>query len=101
MIDQAEVIGYALEDFAVAAVVNDGPAALVVIPHLDDETVLEGEMVVRSGPWALASAATVAALDLAAGNEGDTLTIGGIDYTVLAIDPDGQGGVVLSLLEVV
>lgn len=98
MIDGSEVIACALDDFGVTATVNG--SALVVIPDLDSSDVFSGETIHRTGPSAIALLADVQAAELSAGNAGDVITINAIDYTILAIDPDGQGGAVLSLAEV-
>lgn len=97
MIDSAEVIGFSLSDFGVQATVNGEP--LTVIPCIDGSTELAGEMIELTVPFALAAAADVAKLDLQAGNNGDTLTLGGVDYTVMAIDPDALGFSILKLAE--
>ncbi len=97
MIDNSEVIGLALTDFGEPATIEG--TTLQVLPCLDREERLAGEVVEGDLPYALASAAAVAALDIAAGNDGDILTISEIDYTVLAIDPDGSGMVILTLEE--
>lgn len=97
MIDTDETLRFALEDFGVEVLVNGGPKSIVVDPYLDGSTEFNGETVDHSGPFAIASRADVDGL--AAGDHGVTLTINGTDYTLLAIDPDGQGGAVLSLEE--
>jgi hypothetical protein len=98
MIDPAEVIGFAVDDFGVTALVNGQP--LAVIPYLDAEAALQDGFIRHNGPYAVAAAGDVLPLALATGNTGDTLTIDGLDYTLLAIDPDGSGAVVLKLSEV-
>lgn len=97
MIDGSEVVGMALTDFGSTGTVNG--SALQVIACLDGDMRLAGEELVTVGPYALASAAEVSALDIVSGNNGDVLTLGGIDYTILAIDPDIHGMVSLSLEE--
>jgi len=97
MIDGSEVVGMALTDFGSTGTVNG--SALQVIACLDGDMRLAGDELVRVGPYALASAAAVAALSIDTGNNGDVLTLGGIGYTILAIDPDGAGMVQLSLEE--
>lgn len=97
MIDGAEVMRSAFDDFGVDAIVNG--STLRLIQSLDGDTVLDGEMINHTGPFALAKQADIKALNVYAGNEGDTLTIAGVDYTVTAIDPDGSGFVMLSLDE--
>jgi hypothetical protein len=77
-----------------------GTAELAVVFNPDGQIRLVGEMLERSGPYAVAPAADVAALELVGGNDGDVLEIGGIEYQILAIDPDGSGAALLSLLEV-
>lgn len=99
MIDTSETLGFVLEDFGTEALVNGGPETIVVDPHLDGSTEFNGETIYHSGPFAIAALADVARLALIAGNQGSTLTINGTDYTLLAIDPDDQGGAVLGLLE--
>lgn len=97
MIDTSETLGFVLEDFGVEALVNGGPETILVDPHLDGSTEFNGESIEHSGPFAIAAVADVK--DMVAGNNGDTLTINGTDYTLLAIDPDGQGGAMLRLEE--
>lgn len=97
MIDTNETLGLVLDDFGVQAAINGGPLFLVVDPYLDGSDSFDGETVDHSGPFALASLADVVEAGLVAGNNGDTLTINHADFTVLAIDPDGQGGAVLRL----
>ena len=100
MIDGKEIIISALRDFGVEATVNGMP--LVVIPSLDSKEQLDADgLVIRTGPYVEASADDVFALNPVVGNDGDTITINGADYTMLAIDPDGSGMVTLSLEEVV
>lgn len=81
----------------VSLVVNGMQTAMHIIPMLDGSTVLNGEIVDHSGPYAMAIMAEIKALDLSAGNNGDVLTIAGDDYTLLGIDSDGSGSVVLRL----
>nr|WP_321465159.1 hypothetical protein [uncultured Desulfobulbus sp.] len=99
MIDTNETLGFVLEDFGVEALVNGGPDTLLVDPYLDGTTEFNGETIEHSGPFAIAALADIERLHLIAGNQGSTLTINGTGYTLLAIDPDGQGGAVLKLLE--
>lgn len=99
MIDTNETLGFALEDFGVEATVNGGQETVVVDPHLDGSTEFNGETVDHSGPFAIAALAEVERLALSAGDDGDTLTINGTDFTLLAIDPDGRGGALLRLEE--
>lgn len=99
MIDTKEALMATLDDFGVEAIINGGPDTIVVDPSLDGTTVLSGETVDHSGPFAIAALAEVERLALAAGDHGDTLTINGTDYTLLAIDPDGMGGALLRLEE--
>ena len=100
MIDTSTPLHAALADFGVDAVIGAGPEILRVIPDLDSSDVLSGEVIHRSGPTAIALLAAVQATELTAGNAGNVITINATDYTILAIDPDGQGGAVLSLSEV-
>lgn len=101
MIDTTEPLAAALADFGVDALVNYGPQTLRVLFDLDTSARFAGETIDRSGPSAVALAAAVEAAGIVAGNQGDELTVGDAAYTVLAIDPDGQGGAVLSLEAVV
>jgi hypothetical protein len=94
-----EDIGHMIEAIGDGEVALFGTETLPVDFNPDGVSRLDGDEVVRTGPYALASAAAVAALGIAAGNDGDTLTLRGIEYTVLAIDPDGMGMVALSLEE--
>lgn len=97
MIDANETLGFLLKDFGVKALVNGGPETIVVDPYLDGSTEFNGETVEHSGPFAIAAMADVE--NLAAGDNGATITIDGTDHTLLAIDPDGQGGAMLRLEE--
>ena len=97
MIDTSAPLSAALADFGVDAVIGSGPETLRVIPDLDSSDVFAGETIHRTGPSAVALLAAVQAAELSAGNAGSVLTINSIDYTILAIDSDGQGGAVLSL----
>jgi hypothetical protein len=74
-----------------------GTDDLPVIFHGDRQVRLVSDELVTVPPHAVASAARVVALEIAAGDNGDTLTIGGDDYTVLAIDPAAAGTVTLTL----
>jgi hypothetical protein len=76
-----------------------GAASLAVVFNPEGQTLLVGEQLERTGPYAVASAADVRALEIVAGNDGDTLMINSVEYQVLAIDQDTSGGVILSLLE--
>lgn len=80
-------------------VVNWASTGAYIIPMLDGSASLNGDMIERSGPVAFVSMADVELLELEAGDAGDTITIKSIDYTVLAIDPDGHGGALLRLEE--
>jgi len=88
------------DETGVQPLINGDQAEIWVIPMLDGSDVYDGESIEHTGPYALAKMADVTALGLVAGNNGDTLTINGTNYTLLAIDPDGMGGAVLRLLEV-
>ena len=99
MIDTNETLGFLLEDFGVEALVNGGPDTIVVDPYLDGSTEFNGESFDHTGPFAIAALADVERLHLIAGNQGSALTINQAGYTLLAIDPDGQGGAILKLLE--
>jgi hypothetical protein len=99
MIDTNETLGFVLEDFGVEALINGGPKTIVMDPFLDGSTEFNGETIDHTGPFAIAVMADVDRLNLSSGDLGDTLTINGTDFTLLAIDPDGQGGVVLRLEE--
>lgn len=74
-----------------------GAASFGVVMNSDSSAVLAGEVIDHNGPYAVAAAADVLPLALATGNNGATITIDSIDYTLLAIDPDGSGAVVLKL----
>jgi hypothetical protein len=83
----------------VQVVVNGSATDAYIIPMLDGMTSLDGDTIEHSGPFAIASMADVDQLGLSTGDNGDTLTINGGSYTVLSINPDGQGGAILRLEE--
>lgn len=99
MIDANETLGFTLDDFGMEALVNGGPETITIDPYLDASTEFNGESVDHSGPFAIARMADAERLHLIAGNHGSTLTINGTGYTLLAFDPDGQGGALLRLEE--
>jgi len=99
MINAVEIITAAMGDFGTSAIINGGQGSIDVVPDLDGSDVYDGESIEHTGPYALAKMADVTALGLVAGNNGDTLTINGTDYTLHAIDPDGMEGAVLKLEE--
>jgi hypothetical protein len=76
-----------------------GTSTLAVVFNPEGQALLVGDQLERTGPYAVASAAAVAALEIVAGNDGDIIEINGVDYQVLSIDPDGSGGVTLGLVE--
>lgn len=80
-------------------VVNGASTGAYIIPMLDGSTGFNGEIVDHSGPYAMAIMADIKALDMSAGDDGDVITIGGADYVLLAVDPDGHGGALLRLAE--
>lgn len=96
MISHSEVISAAMADFGEVATVF-GQGKLTVIPVLADHAQLDNGQIERIGPYCLAVEADVEALGVAYGNTGDTITIGGVDYTILAIHPDGQGLVTMTM----
>lgn len=79
--------------------INGVQSEIWIVPMLDRSTSFSGgdTIVDHAGPYAIAAMADVVQLDLSVGDDGDTLTINGADYTLMAIDPDGQGGAVLKL----
>ena len=81
----------------VPLVVNGAQTAKFIVPMLDGSTGFNGETIDHSGPYAMAIMTEIKVLDLSAGNSGDVLTIAGDDYTLLGIDSDGSGSVVLRL----
>jgi len=99
VIDGTEILTAALEDFGTDATIND--ETLRVIPHLKGGTALNGDVVDHVGPFAEAFESAVDALETTptTGNNGDTITILGRNFTLLSIDPDEDGGVILTLEE--
>jgi len=83
----------------VQPLINGNQSDIWIIPMLDGSDVYDGESIEHTGPYALAKMEDVTALGLVAGNNGDTLTISGTDYTLLSIDPDSHGGAILKLTE--
>lgn len=98
MIDGREIVALSMADFGETATVN--ATSLQVVACLSGDVVIDNGEMINIGPHALAAAADIAALELTTGNDGDTITIGGVEYTILALDPDGAGTVILRLLEV-
>jgi len=102
LIDGAEIITAALEDFGEEALVNDAHALVGLepfraIPQLSGRTVLIGEYVERTGPIALARQSDVDALDLQAGNAGDVLTFTAGAFRIITKNPEENGLAVLTL----
>lgn len=99
MIDPTETLTAALDDFGIDALIDGGPAMLRCMPVVLARESFDGEMVRHHGPSTEAMLADIEAAGLVAGNNGATMTIDSVDYTLLAIDADGQGGAVLRLTE--
>ena len=99
MIDPSEILELALVDFGTDATVNG--ETLRVIPDLEGETVLSGDVIDHTGPYCTALKTAVDALEttLVTGNNGHIITILGRTFRILNLDPDEQGGVVFSLEE--
>jgi len=102
MITGDEILDSAFDDFGEEALVNGVPALASgapfrVIPQIDGRTVLVGEFVEHTGPQALSRPSHVAAINLAAGNDGDVITISEGAFRVLSINPEASGLAVLSL----
>ena len=96
MIDRTEVLTAALADFGEPATINGGNLDVLYSPAGSMRWTGMEEVLVQQ-PTAEALTADVEALDIVAGPSGDLLTINGLDYTVLAIDPDGEGGSLMTL----
>ncbi len=96
MIDRTEVLRAALADFGELATINGGGLTVLYSPAGSMRWTGQEEVLVQQ-PTVEALTAEVEALDIAAGPRGDLLTINGLEYTVLAIDPDGEGGSLLTL----
>lgn len=96
MIDRTEVLRAALSDFGEPAAINGGRLTVLYSPAGSMRWTREEEVLVQQ-PTAEALTAEVEALDIVPGPRGDRLTIAGIAYTVLAIDPDGEGGSLMTL----
>jgi hypothetical protein len=96
MIDRPEVLTAALADFGEPAAINGGSLTVLYSPAGSMRWTGQEEVLVQQ-PTAEALTAEVEALDIVAGPRGDLLTISGLDYTVLAIDPDGEGGSLMTL----
>lgn len=99
MIDVSEILELALVDFGTNAAVNG--ETLRVIPDLDDETVLYGDMIEHTNPYCTALESAVDALEtpLTTGNSGDIITILNRTFRILNQDPDEKGGVIITLEE--
>ena len=96
MIDRTEVLSAALADFGELAAINGGSLDVLYSPAGSMRWTGQEEVLVQQ-PTAEALTASVEALDIVAGPSGDLMTINGLEYTVLAIDPDGEGGSLLTL----
>jgi hypothetical protein len=96
MIDRTEVLRAALADFGEPAAINGGSLTVLYSPAGSMRWTREEEVLVQQ-PTAEALTADVEALGIDAGPSGDKITIAGIAYTVLAIDPDGEGGSLMTL----
>ena len=96
MITGKEIIISALQDFGCDAEIN-GDTLRVIPPRSAVRDMCAGGAVDHAGPWAMAAESDVDAMGIMAGNDGDTLTIDGMPYTVLTILPDGTGWTVLNL----
>lgn len=99
MINTNDALAAALNDFGIQPLINGVQSDVWIMPYLDGSTVYDGERINHSGPYALAMDSEIRTLALVTGDRGDTLTIAGTEYTLLTIDPDGLGGVVLRLEE--
>jgi len=96
MIDRTEVLRAALADFGEPAAINGGSLDVLYSPAGSMRWTGQEEVLVQQ-PAAEELTADVEDLDIVAGPSGDLMTINGVDYTVLAIDPDGEGGSLLTL----
>ena len=96
MIDRTEVLRAALADFGEPATINGGGLTVLYSPAGSMRWTGQEEVLVQQPP-AEALTASVESLDIVAGPRGDLMTINGLGYTVLAIDPDGEGGSLLTL----
>jgi len=96
MIDRTEVLRAALADFGELAAINGGSLTVLYSPAGSMRWTGMEEVLVQQ-PTAEALTADVEALDIVPGPCGDLMTINGVDYTVLAIDPDGEGGSLMTL----
>ena len=96
MIDRTEVLRAALADFGELAAINGGSLTVLYSPAGSMRWTGMEEVLVQQ-PTAEALTADVEALDIVPGPCGDLMTINGLEYTVLAIDPDGEGGSLMTL----
>ena len=96
MIDRTEVLRAALADFGELAAINGGGLTVLYSPAGSMRWTGQEEVLVQQ-PTAEALTASVEALDIVPGPRGDLMTINGLEYTVLAIDPDGEGGSLMTL----
>jgi hypothetical protein len=96
MIDRTEVLRAALADFGELAAINGGSLDVLYSPAGSMRWTGQEEVLVQQ-PTAEALTADVEALDIVPGPSGDLMTINGLEYTVLAIDPDGEGGSLMTL----
>lgn len=96
MIDRTEVLRAALADFGETAAINGGSLTVLYSPASSMRWTGQEEVLVQQ-PTAEALTADVEALGIDAGPSGDKITIAGIAYTVLTIDPDGEGGSLMTL----
>lgn len=96
---ELELDGIFSPELTTPATLNGASIASGVIPFIDRSDRLSGDAVDHEGPYVLALTGEMRAMDLQTGNDGDGLTVGDIDYTVVGVDHGAFGVSVLKLEE--
>jgi hypothetical protein len=92
----AEDAAVMLEAIGDVAVVN-GVSFNVLFNDTAQVADYRSDQVVRVDPYCLAASADVAALGIHGDPDGTAISIGGTDYRVMAVDPDGSAFSILTL----
>lgn len=98
---QLELDGIFNPELTIAATIDGASVPSGVIPRIGEEYRLAGggfgREIEHDGPFALAIASEIAALEVQAGDNGDTIVIGSEEYTILNISASRNGIATLRL----